>query len=70
MTYLALIQEDDWSLSREDLVQALQNDWPASSVTVPPEGSDPAADVAWSHGAGEGRIEGSAHQSGQCIYLD
>lgn len=24
----------------------------------------------WSHGRGDSRIEGSAHESGQCIYLE
>ncbi|MFG1719653.1 hypothetical protein ACGFLT_25445 [Micromonospora chalcea] len=70
MTYLALVQADGWSLDRENLIRALQTDWPASVVDESVGRGDPALDVVWGHGAGEGRVEGSAHNSGQCIYLD
>src|SRR5687768_9183315 len=70
MTYLALVQDDSWSLNREDLIRTLQADWPASVVDGSVGRGDPVLDVVWSHGVGEGRVEGSAHESGQCIYLD
>jgi len=69
MTYLALVQDDEWTLSKDDLVQALRESWPTINVDVS-SGDDPARDVAWSYGLGESRIEGSAHESGQCIYLE
>ena len=69
MTYLALIQDDDWSLSKEELMRALRRDWPESEVDADGQG-DPAMDVRWRNGAGENAVEGSAHDSGQCIYLD
>src|SRR4051812_16534581 len=70
MTYLALLQDGDWVLNREDLIRALQADWPTSVVDDSRDHGDPTLDVVWRHDVGEGRIEGSAHESGQCIYLD
>lgn len=70
MTYLALVQEDDWSLNREDLVRALRADWPSIAVEATSSQGDPARDVTWSYGVGEARVEGAAHESGQCVYLE
>lgn len=71
MTYLALVQDDDWALSRSDFVRALRSDWPSAAIDEPTSvRHDPARDVVWSSGSGSDRIEGSAHESGQCIYLD
>ena len=69
MTYLALVEGDDWSLGRDALVEALRRDWPASVIEEDGRG-DPARDVAWSHGDGISEVEGTAHESGQCLYLD
>jgi hypothetical protein len=72
MTYLAVIQGGDWALSRESLVEALRRRWPEASVEFGDRGpdADPVTDVVWTMGSGSALFEGSAHASGQCIYLD
>ncbi|MEU7972039.1 hypothetical protein AB0B48_08345 [Micromonospora sp. NPDC049089] len=57
-------------MSGADLIQALHNDWPSVVVVESVDGQDPAREVSWIHGAGKDQVEGSAHESGQCIYLD
>jgi hypothetical protein len=64
MTYLALVQDIEWCLDREDLIRALRADRPAAEVDDAPD------QVTWADGAGADRVWGSAHESGQCIYLD
>lgn len=69
MTYLLLIQDEDWVIGSDELVNALQKGWPASKISRPADG-DPARDIEWVHGTDTDRVEGAAHTSGQCIYLD
>jgi len=72
LTYLAVVKGDTWSLNRDDLARELRNRWPDAVVLMADasSGADPARDVVWHTGAGSGRLDGSSHVSGQCIYLE
>ena len=72
MTYLAVVQGDAWSLTRDDLVRELRERWPDATVQMADVSSmaDPARDVVWHIGAGLDRVDGSSHVSGQSIYVD
>jgi hypothetical protein len=72
VSYLVLVQGDTWALSRDDLARELRARWPDVVVRDPTDGAiaDPARDLEWYVGAGSSRVDGSAHVSGQCIYVD
>jgi hypothetical protein len=72
MTYLAVVQGDDWTSSRDDVARALRERWPDVEVELGAQGpeSDPTRDVVWYQGSGMDRLEGSAHVNGQGIYVD
>jgi hypothetical protein len=72
MTYLAVVQGEAWSLSREDLLRELRTRWPEVVVEFPVASADgdPARDVVWHIGDGLTRVDGWSHVSGQCIYID
>lgn len=71
MTYLVLVQDDDWSLAEGDLVRALRTDWPGSEMMQSPLGGEnTGTELSWIYGVGEDRVNGSIDQTGQCLYLD
>jgi len=72
MAYLAVVQGEDWTLSREDLARAVRERWPDSEIELGAQGpdADPARDVVWVQGSGPERFEGGAHANGQCLYVD
>jgi hypothetical protein len=72
MTYLAVVQGEGWSLTRDDLVREIRERWPDATVQTADvlSETDPARDVVWHTGTGSERVDGSSHVSGQCIYVD
>jgi hypothetical protein len=72
VTYVAIVQGETWSLSREDLLRELRARWPEAvvQVTTASPNADPARDVVWHTGEGSSRVDGWSHVSGQCIYVD
>jgi hypothetical protein len=72
VTYLAVVESDEWRLDRDVLVQALARDWPDAEVTLASPGAPGAEvrDVEWRYRAEAGEAEGYAHADGQGIYLE
>ncbi|WP_242907603.1 hypothetical protein [Actinomadura terrae] len=70
MTYLLVVQDDSWSVQRESLIEKIASRWTEAQIGGPADRSDPVLDVTWNYGQGDAEVEGSMHESGQCVYLD
>jgi len=72
MTYLSVLDSEQWSLDRATLMTRLAEDWPG--IEVSGAGSDGPSrslgDVNWRYVSGLAVLDGYSHPDGTCLYLD